>query len=79
MAEGLPAVVGDAGSLPELAGDAALLVDPHDVEAIAAGLERALNDSGLRARLAAAGRRRAAGYAWANAARATLEVLNSIG
>jgi glycosyltransferase involved in cell wall biosynthesis len=78
MAEGLPALVGDAGSLPELAGDAALLVDPHDVEAIAGGLERVLSDSELRGRLASAGRQRAAGYTWEAAARATVEVLDSI-
>ncbi len=78
MADGLPAVAGDAGALPELAGDAALLVDPTDVEAIAAGLERALCDGELRARLAAAGRRRAAGYTWAAAAGAALEVLDRI-
>jgi alpha-1,3-rhamnosyl/mannosyltransferase len=78
MAEGLPAVAGDAGALPELAGDAALLVDPLDVEAIAAGLERVLADGELRARLAAAGPRRAAGYSWAAAAEATLGVLDHL-
>jgi alpha-1,3-rhamnosyl/mannosyltransferase len=79
MAEGLPAVAGNAGALPELAGDAAVLVDPLDVEAIAAGLERALGDSELRARLTAAGPARAAGYTWTAAARATLEVLDHLG
>src|SRR5262249_49838981 len=60
MAEGLPALAGDAGALPELAGDGALLVDPHDVEAIADRLLRVLTDSGLTARLAPPRRRRAA-------------------
>jgi len=78
MAEGLPALAGDAGALPELAGDAALLVDPRDVEAIAAGLERVLGDSELRARLAEAGPRRAAGYTWERGAAATLDVLDSL-
>jgi glycosyltransferase involved in cell wall biosynthesis len=78
MAEGLPALVGDAGALPELAGDAALLVDPRDVEAIAGGLERVLGDSELRARLAEAGPRRAAGYTWEGAAGAALEVLDAL-
>ena len=78
MAEGLPALAGDAGALPELAGDAALLVDPRDVEAIAAGLERVLGDSELRARLAEAGPSRAAGYTWERGAAATLEVLDSL-
>ena len=77
MAEGLPAVVGDAGALPELADDAALLVDPLDVEAIADGLERALTDSALRARLAEAGRRRAADFSWDAAADAVLRTLDA--
>src|SRR6059036_2287166 len=42
MAHGLPSVVSTAGALPELAGDAAVLVDPEDVTAIEVGLERAL-------------------------------------
>ena len=78
MAEGLPAVAGRAGALPELAGDAALLVEPTDVEAIADGLERALGDPILRARLATAGPRRAAGYTWASAAEATLGQLDAL-
>jgi glycosyltransferase involved in cell wall biosynthesis len=78
MADGLPALAGDAGALPELAGDAALLVDPTDVQAIAAGLERVLCDGELRQRLAEAGRRRAAGYTWAGAAAAALDVLDRI-
>jgi glycosyltransferase involved in cell wall biosynthesis len=78
MAEGLPALVGDAGALPELAGDGALLVDPRDVGAIADGLERLLGDGELRARLAEAGRRRAAGYTWNTAAEAALESLDAL-
>jgi glycosyltransferase involved in cell wall biosynthesis len=78
MAEGLPALAGDAGALPELAGDAALLVDPLDVEAIADGLERVLHDGELRARLAEAGRARAARYTWDAAAAATLDALDSL-
>jgi alpha-1,3-rhamnosyl/mannosyltransferase len=61
----------DRSSLPEVAGDAALLVDPLDRSAIAAGLVRLVADSGLRARLAEAGRRRAAGFSWRATAAAT--------
>src|SRR5205085_3640197 len=64
FAEGLPAVVGAAGALPELAGDAALLVDPLDHVSLADALERVVNDQELRARLSAAGRERAADYTW---------------
>ena len=78
MAEGLPALAGDAGALPELAGDGALLADPRDVEAIADGLIRVLTDTELRARLAAAGRRRAAGFTWDAAAAATLRALDAV-
>ncbi len=78
MAAGLPAVAGRAGSLPELAGDAALLVDPLDSEAIAGGLRQVLGDTGLRRRLASAGRRRAALYTWAKAACGTLSALDRI-
>lgn len=77
MAEGLPAVVGDAGALPELAGDGAMLVDPRDVESIAAGLMRVLTDTELRARLAEAGPRRAAGFTWDAAAATTLRTLDA--
>jgi glycosyltransferase involved in cell wall biosynthesis len=78
MQEGLPALIGDAGSLPELAGGAALAVAPTDVESIADGLARLLDDSELRHRLADLGRRRAADFAWAASGRRTLELLDTV-
>src|SRR4029077_16503329 len=45
MAHGVPAVIGRSGALPELAGGSAIEVDPEDVEAIAAGLEKLLSDA----------------------------------
>lgn len=78
MARGLPAVAGSIGAMPELAGDAALLVDPEDVDAIAAALEKVLGDAALRARLAAEGRRRAADFTWRRSAELTRNVLRSI-
>jgi glycosyltransferase involved in cell wall biosynthesis len=78
MARGLPAVAGSVGAMPELAGDAAVLVDPEDVEAIAGGLQRVLSDEALRARLSADGRNRAAGFSWERAADLTRAVLRSI-
>jgi len=78
MARGLPAVAGNVGAMPELAGDAAVLVDPEDVDAIAAGLEKVLGDSALRARLAAAGKQRAAGFTWQRSADLVRGVLRSI-
>ncbi len=78
MSRGKPAVVGTAGSLPELAMGAAITVRPDDVDAIAGALERLLADAGLRQKLGDEGRRRAAGYTWTRAAELTLEVLHKI-
>ena len=75
MAHGVPAVVGEAGALPELALGAALTVNAEDEQAIASALERLLADEGLRSKLGEEGRRRAKGYTWTNAAERTLEVL----
>ena len=55
MACGTPVVCARAGALPEVAGEAALYVDPLDVASIAAGIEQVLTDEKLRARLAAQG------------------------
>ena len=71
MAHGTPVLTSDRSSLPEVAGDAALLVDPLDVGAIAKGLVRLAGDAALRAQLAAAGRRRAAAFTWPATAAAT--------
>ncbi len=59
MACGTPVVCARAGALPEVAGDAALYVDPTDVRSIARGLEKVLEDESLRRDLAARGLRRA--------------------
>lgn len=64
MACGAPVVTSDRSSLPEVAGDAALLVDPESVEAIAEGLARLLADPALAAELRERGRRQAARFAW---------------
>ena len=60
MACGTPVVTSRISSLPEVVGDAALLVDPYSVEDIADGLERVLGDDALRASLVARGRARVA-------------------
>lgn len=63
MALGAPVMTSDTSSLPEVAGDAALLVDPYDVQAMAAALRRLDGDAALRADLAARGPRQAARFA----------------
>jgi glycosyltransferase involved in cell wall biosynthesis len=74
MACGTPVVAGRAGSIPEVVGDAALLVDPGDPDAIAAAMRRIDGDDGLRARLVADGLARAAALRWPSCAEATLAV-----
>jgi alpha-1,3-rhamnosyl/mannosyltransferase len=64
-------------SLPEVAGDAAVYVEPTDVGSIRAGLERALGDGALRAGLAARGPERARGLTWERTAREVVAVLEA--
>lgn len=64
MACGTPVVTSRISSLPEVVGDAAVLVDPHDVEAIADGIRRVLDDKALAADLVSRGRARARCFSW---------------
>jgi glycosyltransferase involved in cell wall biosynthesis len=73
MASGTPVVASARGALPEVAGDAALLVEPTP-ERLADALGTLLGDAALRARLAEAGRARAAQFSWERTARETLAV-----
>lgn len=68
MSAGVPVVAARAGALPEVLGDAALLVDPADVEGLAEGLDRVLDDDALRATLIARGHEQAARFSWDRAA-----------
>jgi glycosyltransferase involved in cell wall biosynthesis len=71
MACGAPVACANTSSLPEVVGDAALLFDPLDVEAIADSLWRVVCDRETAARLRSAGPLRAAGFTWARAAEET--------
>jgi glycosyltransferase involved in cell wall biosynthesis len=73
MAAGTPALVGRYSAASEVLGDAAHLVDPCDVDDIAAGLARMASDSDHRRRLALAGRARAALFTWERTGLRTLE------
>jgi glycosyltransferase involved in cell wall biosynthesis len=75
LACSVPVVASNTTSLPEIVGDAGLLVDPLDEVAIGAALVRVLADAPLRARLAVAGPERATHFSWERCARATLAVL----
>ena len=72
LACGAVVVAADRTSIPEVAGDAAILVDPDSDDAMAAGLLRALTDEPLRACLAEAGPRQAAMFDWDRCAAATV-------
>ena len=64
MARGCPVLASDAGALPEVLGDAGLLVPAGDADALAGALDRLLSDDALATSLGAAGHRRAAGFTW---------------
>jgi glycosyltransferase involved in cell wall biosynthesis len=68
MSVGCPVLTSSVSSLPEVAGDAAVLVDPTSVDAIDAAIERVLTDAALRASLVERGLRQAAKFSWARAA-----------
>ena len=72
MLRGAPVACSDTSSLPEVAGDAALLFDPLDVNAIAGAVRRLLTDPELAKSLREVGRRQAARFTWDEAARRTL-------
>jgi glycosyltransferase involved in cell wall biosynthesis len=71
---GTPVIAGDRTSLPEVVGDAGLLVDPFDTDAIAAAVARLIDDKTLRALLSERGLARATQFDWRETARLTLEI-----
>jgi glycosyltransferase involved in cell wall biosynthesis len=73
MAQGTPVVTSRATSTEELAGDAGFLIDPLNVDELAAALQRTLDDRALAERLGALGRERARTYSWARTADLVLE------
>ena len=78
MAAGVPLVASNRGALPEVVGDAGILVDPEDEKGMAAHVMDVLGDRELRARLIAAGRRRARLFSWEATAVKTLEVYRRV-
>jgi glycosyltransferase involved in cell wall biosynthesis len=79
LACGAPCVVADTSSLPEVAGDAALLIPPRDVAAWAAALEDLWADASARGELARRGPAQAARFSWERAARETLAIYRRVG
>jgi glycosyltransferase involved in cell wall biosynthesis len=79
MACGTPVVCSNVSSLPEVAGDAALLVDPLDTGALAAAMGRIATDEGLRRDLAERGLRQAQRFSWRKCALEALQALEDVG
>jgi glycosyltransferase involved in cell wall biosynthesis len=78
MACGTPVVCSNVSSLPEVAGDAALLVDPHDTASIAEAMARVLQDVDLQRDMVARGRSQAARFTWEKSACQLLETLDGL-
>jgi glycosyltransferase involved in cell wall biosynthesis len=78
MACGTPVIASRAASLPEVVGDAGILIDPDDVAGWGRAIVRVLTDSELRDRMGAAGVDRAAEFTWARTARLTLDAYRRV-
>lgn len=80
MSHGVPVVVSSTSSLPEIAGDAGIYVDPEDVSSIAKGLSQALSESGkIRQSRVTLGKSRVKEFTWDAAAEKVMAVLTQVG
>jgi glycosyltransferase involved in cell wall biosynthesis len=73
MTHGVPTACSDAGALPEVCGEAAVMFDPHSVDAITNAVDRILTDTALRERLSRTGPERANQFSWQRTAQLTLQ------
>jgi len=78
MASGTPVITSNVSSLPEVAGDAALLVDPDDTAALSDAIASLLSDAALRERLRSSGLQRAATFSWNRTAAETIRVYRQV-
>jgi glycosyltransferase involved in cell wall biosynthesis len=78
MAHGTPVVTSNTSSLPEVAGNAALLVNPENVFEIRRGLQRALLDQGLRGQMKQRGYEQAQRFSWTNSVARILEIYREV-
>ncbi|WP_394731206.1 glycosyltransferase family 4 protein [Altererythrobacter sp. GH1-8] len=78
MACGCPVITSNLSAMPEVAGDAALLIDPTDQDAIAAALQRVASEPGLRAEMKARGLNRAAQLSWKRCAERHIELYREV-
>jgi Glycosyltransferase len=78
MASGLPVIASNRASIPEVVGDAGILLDPFDVEGFAYWMYEMLTNEDLRARFYETGYKRSLNFSWEKCARETLEVYNKV-
>ncbi len=78
IASGVPVVVSNVSSLPEVVGEAGVLVDPNSVDSIAEGLLKVLQDPNLRQQMIARGLEQVKKFTWENTAKKTLEVFKNL-
>ncbi len=74
----VPVITSNTSSMPEIAGDAALLIDPENVQEIETAIETVLNNNELRTQLTLKGLQRAYMFSWENMAKEVLELYNTI-
>jgi glycosyltransferase involved in cell wall biosynthesis len=78
MTCGTPAIVSNVSALPEVVGDAAILIDPHDIDGLTVSMWRVLTDDDLRSALITKGLKRASMFSWKRAAEETLAVYRRV-
>lgn len=78
MQLGVPVISTKTSSIPEVTGDAALLVEPNDVEGLAEAMQKVLSDGELRKSMSAKGKAQAAKFSWEKTAKQTLAVYNNV-
>lgn len=78
MASGIPVVAGNRTSIPEVVGDAGMLLDPFNVDGFAYWMREVLTNEELRAKLSEAGYKRSLNFSWEKCARETLEVYREV-
>lgn len=76
---GLPVLTSNVSSMPEVANNSALLINPYDIFSITKGLEQILSNNNLREQLTRKGFERAKLFSWEKAAKETIEIFNNIG
>jgi len=78
MQRGCPVITSNISSLPEAGGDAAMYVDPENVNDIAEKMNKLINDKKLREELVEKGKKQVKKFSWEKAAKETLEVLQQV-